>query len=90
MCLTYVVHFDYSIYSLMADYYDKNLDLKMFPAAHDFVVLTVVVDNVVMVNQVLPLIHRCMVDHRNLNYLHRIHHYRLDLAVEILSNGNRK
>lgn len=59
----------------MAVNYDKNLDLKTFQPLHDFVVGSV------MSNQVGLLILRCMVDHRNLNYLHRKHHYRQDLAV---------
>lgn len=61
----------------------------MFRAAHDSVVWAVV-DNAASANLVLPWALRCTVGHRNLNYLHRKRHYRLDLAGEILSNENRK
>lgn len=74
----------------MAENCGNNLDSEMFRAAHDSVVWAVVVDNAASADPVSPLALRCMVGHRNLNYLHRRRHYRLDLAGEILSNENRK
>lgn len=65
-------HYDLTKYFVVAVNYDRNLDLKMYRLVHDLVA------DSVLVNQVELLIPHCMVVHRNLNYPHPIHHYRLD------------